>query len=102
LSVCESAAYLNNLANVRSYTQSYGNASYTVDDTLWSLFAQDDFRVRPDLTVNLGLRYERQTFTDSMKNFAPRVGFAYNIRGTGRTVIRSGFGIYYSQIVNNA
>ncbi len=102
LSVCESAAYLNNLANVRSYTQSYGIANYTVNDTLWSIFVQDDYRVRRDLTVNLGLRYEQQTFTDSRHNFAPRLGFAYNWRGDSRTVIRGGFGIYYSQIVDNS
>ncbi len=65
LSVCEGPAYLNNIDNVKTYTQSYGNANYTVNDTLWSLFVQDDYRVRPDLTVNLGLRYEQQTFTDS-------------------------------------
>jgi hypothetical protein len=102
LSVCESPAYLNNISNVRSYTQSYGNANYRVDDTRWALFAQDDYHLRPNLTVNLGMRYERQTFTDSNKDFAPRVGFAYNWRGDGRTVIRGGFGIYYSQIVENA
>ena len=102
LTVCESPAFLNNIANVRSYTQSYGNASYTVDDTLWSLFAQDDFRVRPDLTVNLGLRYEQQTFTDARKNFAPRIGFAYDWGGAGKTVIRSGFGIYYAQVIDNS
>ncbi len=101
LSVCESPAYLNNLANVRSYTQSYGNADYRVTDALWSLFAQDDYRVRRDLTVNLGLRYERQTFTDSTHGFAPRLGFSYNLHGDGRTVIRGGAGIYYSQIINN-
>jgi len=99
---CESSAYLDNLANVQTYTQSYGNASYTVNDVLWSVFAQDDFRVRPDLTVNLGLRYERQTFTDFNKGFAPRVGFSYNPRGDGKTVIRGGFGIYYSQVVDNS
>ena len=43
-----------------------------------------------------------QTFTDSSKDFAPRVGFAYNWRGDGKTVIRGGFGIYYSQIVDNS
>jgi len=102
LDVCESSAYLNNIANVRTYTQSYGNANYTVDDTLAALFVQDDFRLRPSLTFNLGLRYERQTFTDSTKNFAPRAGFAYNVRGDGKTVVRGGFGIYYSQIVDNA
>jgi hypothetical protein len=54
------------------------------------------------LTVNVGLRYERQTFTNSTKDFGPRVGFAYNFRGEGKTVIRGGFGIYYSQIVDNS
>ncbi len=102
LAVCESPAYLNNIANVRTYAQSYGNANYTVDDTLWALFVQDDYRVRRDLTINLGLRYEQQTFTDSRKDFAPRVGFAYDWLGKGKTVIRGGFGIYYSQIVDNS
>jgi len=46
-----------------------------------------------------GLRYERQTFTDSNKDFAPRAGFAYNWNGT---VFRGSFGIYYSQIVDNS
>ncbi|HTV59074.1 MAG TPA: carboxypeptidase regulatory-like domain-containing protein [Verrucomicrobiae bacterium] len=101
-SVCESPAYLDDINNVQKYTQSYGNANYTVDDTLWSLFVQDDFRVRSDLTVNLGLRYARQTFTDSNKDIAPRVGFAYNLRGDAKTVIRGGFGIYYSQVVDNS
>jgi hypothetical protein len=102
LAVCESPAYLSNISNVRSYTQSYGNANYTVDDTLWALFVQDDYHVRRDLTINLGLRYEQQTFTDARKDFAPRVGFSYNWRGDGKTVIRGGFGIYYSQVVDNA
>ena len=102
LAVCESQAFLGNIANVKSYTQSYGNANYTVDDTLWALFVQDDVRLRPDLTVNLGLRYEQQTFADSRASFAPRVGFSYNWRGDGKTVVRGGFGIYYSQIVDNA
>jgi hypothetical protein len=102
LSVCEGPTFLNNIANVKSYTQSYGNAAYTVNDTLWSMFVQDDYRVRSDLTINLGVRYEQQTFTDSRKDFAPRVGFAYNWKGDGKTVIRGGFGIYYSQIVDNS
>ncbi len=102
LSFCESSIYLQNIGNVQSYTQSYGNATYTVNDALWALFVQDDFRVRPDLTINLGLRYEQQTFTDSRKDFAPRAGFAYNWHGDGKTVIRGGFGVYYSQIVDNS
>ena len=102
LAVCESSTYLDNIANVKTYSQSYGNAAYTVTDTLFSAFVQDDFQVRRDLTINLGVRYELQTFTDSRKSFAPRAGFAYNVGGDGKTVIRGGFGIYYSQVVDNS
>lgn len=98
---CESQAFLGNINNVQSYTQSYGNADYTVDDTLAAGFAQWDVRPTNDLTVNLGLRYEVQTFTDADQDWAPRVGFAYNVAGRGRTTIRGGFGIYDSQVVDN-
>jgi hypothetical protein len=99
---CESSAYLDNIANVQSYTQSYGNANYVVDDTLAGLFAQWDVHPTSDLTLNAGLRYELQTFTDARKNFAPRLGFAYDLNGKGTTTFRGGFGIYYSQIVDNS
>lgn len=101
ISACESPGYLNDINNVQKYTQSYGNARYTVDDTLGAAFVQDDYRVRPDLVLSAGLRYERQSFTDSTKDFAPRVGFAYNLRGDQKTVLRGGFGLYYSQVVDN-
>ena len=42
--VCESSAYLGNIANVQSYTQSYGNANYLVDDTLAAVFAQANYQ----------------------------------------------------------
>ncbi len=102
VAVCESSTYLNNINNVANYQQSFGNASYTVNDQLWSLFAQDDYRVSQRMTVNLGVRYERQTFTDATLNFAPRVGFVFHTTGNGGVVLRGGFGIYHSQIVDNA
>lgn len=98
---CESSAYLDNLANVKSYTQSYGNADYVVDDTLASAFAQWDLRPTRDLAVNLGLRYEVQTFTDSRHDVSPRIGFVYDVAGRGTTIVRGGFGIYDSQVVDN-
>jgi hypothetical protein len=102
LSICEGSTYLDNISNVKTYSQSYGNAAYTVTDTLFSGFVQDDFHVRQDLTINMGVRYELQTFTNSRKDFAPRAGFSYNVGGDAKTVIRGGFGIYYSQIVDNS
>ncbi len=100
--ICESSAYLDNIANVATYQQSYGNASYTVNDTLWSVFAQDDARISKTLTVNLGLRYQQQTFTDSRLNFAPRAGIVYDLSGKGEMVLRASFGIYHSQIVDDS
>jgi hypothetical protein len=101
VTVCESSAYLNNIANVANYQQSYGNANYLVNDDLYAVFAQDDYRASDRLVLNLGVRYEGQTFTDAHENIAPRVGFALDAFGTGKTVLRGGFGIYYSQIVDN-
>ena len=102
VAVCESAAYLNNIANVANYTQSYGNANYLVNDNLYAVFAQDSYRASQRLVLNLGLRYEQQTFTNSRTSFAPRVGFAWTPYADGATSVRGGFGIYYSQVVDNS
>jgi hypothetical protein len=98
---CESPAFLNNIANVANYQQSYGNASYTVDDVQYAIFAQDDYRLSHQVVLNAGVRYYGQTFTNTHTAFEPRIGFDADLNGHGRTVIRGGFGIYYSQIVDN-
>ena len=89
------------VADAATFTQSFGNGNYNVREYLYSFFAQDDYRVRNDLTLNLGLRYDRQTFTDDKNNFAPRLGFAYNFLGDNKTVVRGSYGIYYSQLRAN-
>jgi hypothetical protein len=74
-----------------------------------AFFAQDDWKIRTNVTLNLGLRYERtgaaQGFFSNVKtdsnNFAPRVGFAWDLNNTATTVIRGGYGLTYDQFFLN-
>jgi hypothetical protein len=92
------------LEDVQSYTQpiDFGINSYRLPQWLLTGFVQDDWKIRTDLTLNLGLRYDRQTLTDATRNFAPRIGFGWNPGGDARTAIRGGYGMYYTQIRSNA
>src|SRR6516162_8063365 len=78
-----------------SFTQSFGNATYNVKETLYGMFVQDNWAVRPNLSLSLGLRYDGQTFTGQYALFSPRAGLAWHIQPD--TVIRAGYGIYYSE-----
>ncbi len=91
------------LADVQNYSQpiDFGVSSYDLSQWLLAGFVQDNYRVRHDLTLNLGLRYDRQTLTGAKKNFAPRIGFGWNPGGDARTAIRGGYAIYYTQIRSN-
>ena len=66
-------------------------------------FIQDDWRVKPSLTLSLGLRYEIQSNITDTADVAPRVGIAWGIGGgqgrmrTPKIVIRAGFGIFYDR-----
>ena len=91
------------LADVQNYTQpiDFGISSYELPQWLLTGFVQDDWKVRPDLTLNLGLRYDRQTLTDATQNFAPRIGFGWHPGGDARLVVRGGYAMYYTQIRSN-
>ncbi len=97
--------------------------------TTYGFFAQDDWRVTDSLTLNLGLRYDVEIGTlsnvdygpngqflitdprspyagmgelqDDKNNWAPRIGFAWDIGAQGQTVVRGGYGIFYDKIVAN-
>ncbi|HEV2834427.1 MAG TPA: TonB-dependent receptor, partial [Pyrinomonadaceae bacterium] len=65
-------------------------------------FVQDDWKVRPNLTLSLGLRYENQSNIDSNFNFAPRLGFAWSPGGQqSKTVVRGGYGVFYERVNEN-
>ena len=113
----------------------HGTATILTGDLLrhfsfsgYALFVQDDWRVNPRLTVNLGLRYEINTvpkerndlqgnfdpnsptgvaqvgvgatsvYNGDHNNFAPRLGAAWDVFGNGKTVVRAGAGVFYQQL----
>jgi Carboxypeptidase regulatory-like domain/TonB dependent receptor len=91
------------LADVQNYTQpiDFGINSYELPQWLYTGFVQDSIHLRSDLTIDAGLRYDRQTLTNATKNFAPRIGFGWHPGGNSRLSIRGGYGMYYTQIRTN-
>lgn len=78
-----------------------GDERVNVGQTDFGGFFQSDWRVRPGLTLSLGLRYERQTNLDSKFNLGPRLAFVWAPGAGGtrppRTVVRGGFGSFYDR-----
>ena len=92
------------LADVQNYTQpiNFGIGSYELPQWLNTVFVQDNIHLHPDFTLNVGLRYDRQTLTDAKNNFAPRIGFGWHPGGDSKLSIRAGYAMYYTQIRANA
>jgi len=68
------------------------------------LYAEDDWKLRPNMTASYGLRYETQNGIRYQGNWAPRVGFAWGLGKKGtqpKTVIRTGFGMFYDRFAQN-
>lgn len=83
-----------------------GNFAASVSQIDIGVYGQDDWRIRPNLTLSYGLRYESQGNISSKYNFAPRLGFAWspgaaNATKPPKTVIRGGGGIFYNRFGEN-
>jgi outer membrane receptor protein involved in Fe transport len=118
---------------VNAMSFSTGDPTFLVGTKQIGLYFQDDWKVTPRLTLNLGLRWDKDINTlgisdipksrtyqelvaindpisnfyirklphNSNKDFSPRVGFAYDITGAGKHVVRGGFGLYYGNTFQN-
>jgi hypothetical protein len=107
-----------------TYSQNFGQSNFTLNTLDYGFFGQDDWKVMPRLTLNLGLRWDYESIPgpylnlqqpigsytplpqmlqhpDDKNNFGPRAGFAWDVYGKGKTVLRGGFGMYYGRIVND-
>jgi len=99
----------------RYYMQDFGNSVSHPNSRFYAAFAQNTFRVTQHCTLNLGLRYDLQTFEPGalvsnplyapsgkvpkdLNNFSPRLGFAYSTGGDHPLVIRGGAGLFYMPI----
>ncbi|HWZ34103.1 MAG TPA: carboxypeptidase regulatory-like domain-containing protein [Bryobacteraceae bacterium] len=113
---------------VSGIAETAGNPYFLLSAKMFGVYFQDDWKVSRRLTVNLGLRWDKdfnlvggsaqslsRTYLelkaigssyaaipqDDNKDFSPRVGFAYDLTGKGKHVVRGGFGIYYGQTFEN-
>ncbi len=105
----------------RSFTQSFGQQAVSFDTQEWAGFLQDNWRVRPGLTVNAGLRYEYEflplpqqpnavldaafgktgatsVFPEDRNNFGPRLGVVWEPFGPGRGIVRAGYGLFFGRL----
>ena len=115
-------AYLNAIAD--TFTGSAGQNQANDNWTYVASYFQDDWKPTSNLTINLGLRWEMQAGPyqnkfdtpvlrelkalgypterkQDLKDFGPRAGFAYDLTGSGKSVVRGGFGVYYDEIFQN-
>ncbi|HEX5423353.1 MAG TPA: TonB-dependent receptor [Candidatus Acidoferrales bacterium] len=92
--------YFSNLAAYEaqrpySLTLQQGDTHLAYLEEVLGAFIQDDYRVRPNLTLSVGLRYDWQDIFSDNDDFAPRVSFAYSPSTSHKTVLRGGAGIFY-------
>ncbi|HEY6215903.1 MAG TPA: TonB-dependent receptor [Pyrinomonadaceae bacterium] len=117
LGLCVSSTRRVGKCYAGNFNQGFGVLGLNMKTTDLNYFIQDDWRVTPRFTLNLGLRYEYQrnpnpvnpnptlpqtdNKVDDRNNFGPRVGFAYDLTGDGKTSLRGGWGIYYGRVINS-
>ena len=93
-----SASYQDNQASQFSITQ----VLHPVSTTMWDIgiYAEDDWKARPNLSVSYGIRYETQNHLTDHSDVAPRISVRYGLgkaSGTPKTVLNAGFGIFYDR-----
>jgi hypothetical protein len=103
--------------NYAYYQQGAGlpGLDFTTND--YALFAQDEWKVNPRLMLTMGVRWEVEqmpsqplvnsaipqtaSLPSNKTNFGPRVGFAYDLLGGGKTILRGGYGMFYARAINS-
>ncbi|HXO38605.1 MAG TPA: TonB-dependent receptor [Candidatus Acidoferrum sp.] len=84
------------------YQQGFGNPTYNYPRPFTAAFVQDQWQMAPNFTLNAGVRYELDSqygaLSTDKNNFAPRLSIAWDPFKDHKTVVRAGYGIFYSPI----
>ncbi|MCU1329593.1 MAG: hypothetical protein JWN34_4963 [Bryobacterales bacterium] len=95
------ANFLSGTYNNAGYTQTFGNPVVSQTNPNIGVYAQDEWKLTPKLTLNAGLRYDLQylpTIATDTNNISPRLGLAWSPDASRNTVIRASFGLYYDRV----
>ena len=93
-------------AGAQLFSRNGGTPTTHVNQIDTGVFVNDDWRVRPNITLSFGVRYEVQSNIGARADLAPRIGFAWGLDARAnrpaKTVLRAGFGTFYDRIANTA
>ncbi len=95
------ANFLNGVYTSTGFTQTFGVSKIHQTNPNAGFYAQDEYKVTPSFTLNLGLRYDLQflkTIATQTGNVSPRAGFAWSPFASRRTVVRGSYGLFYDRI----
>ena len=93
--------FLQGTYNNGGFTQTFGNTVVPQRNANTGFYAQDEWKIGANLTLNLGIRYDLQflkSIATDRNNVAPRAGFAWSPFASRKTVVRGGFGLFYDRV----